>query len=273
MSCNYDAISLATPQAFSQDHSLVWQFYHYRREKALMAQPNAAHDALALFSIPTIRNTLTHPDGSTFHHITQNIDGLSMRSLATVYAAQNLPIPTATTTDSNGRPILLEMHGRLFDLLCTKKQCRHVDFDTSSPVCPALAGTENIMAGPDIQDVDSPTVPEGPHIADADLPRCSKCGSLARPGVVWFGETPKYLNTIDEIINEADLCLVIGTSSVVYPAASYAYNVHQNGGKVAVFNLEPTPGNEYADFVFMGPCEETLVEALELGPQLQDIQN
>ena len=29
----YDAISLATPQAFRKDPAKVWQFYHYRREK------------------------------------------------------------------------------------------------------------------------------------------------------------------------------------------------------------------------------------------------
>jgi NAD+-dependent protein deacetylase sirtuin 5 len=28
-----NAMSLATPEAFAQDPSLVWQFYHYRREK------------------------------------------------------------------------------------------------------------------------------------------------------------------------------------------------------------------------------------------------
>lgn len=29
----YDAISLATPEAFKQNPSRIWQFYHYRREK------------------------------------------------------------------------------------------------------------------------------------------------------------------------------------------------------------------------------------------------
>jgi len=28
-----DAMSLATPEAFEENPSLVWQFYHYRREK------------------------------------------------------------------------------------------------------------------------------------------------------------------------------------------------------------------------------------------------
>lgn len=37
----YQAASLATPEAFHTSPSLVWEFYHYRREVAAKAQPNA----------------------------------------------------------------------------------------------------------------------------------------------------------------------------------------------------------------------------------------
>lgn len=37
----YVASNLATPQAFKANPSLVWEFYHYRREFARQAQPNA----------------------------------------------------------------------------------------------------------------------------------------------------------------------------------------------------------------------------------------
>lgn len=37
----YEATSLATPGAFRSNPSLVWEFYHYRREVAANAQPNA----------------------------------------------------------------------------------------------------------------------------------------------------------------------------------------------------------------------------------------
>lgn len=48
----------------------------------------------------------------------------------------------------------------------------------------------------------------------------------------------------------------------VFPAAGYAAEVQDNGGKVAVFNLERSNGDSDADFLFIGPCEETLPEAL-----------
>lgn len=37
----YQASSLATPGAFRSSPSLVWEFYHYRREAAAKALPNA----------------------------------------------------------------------------------------------------------------------------------------------------------------------------------------------------------------------------------------
>jgi NAD-dependent deacetylase sirtuin 5 len=38
--------------------------------------------------------------------------------------------------------------------------------------------------------------------------------------------------------------------------------VQEQGGKIAVFNLERSEGDDEADFLFLGPCEETLPEAL-----------
>ena len=48
----------------------------------------------------------------------------------------------------------------------------------------------------------------------------------------------------------------------VYPAAGYADEVLDNGGTVAVFNLDRSQGDGGADFRFLGPCEETLPQAL-----------
>jgi NAD-dependent SIR2 family protein deacetylase len=36
----YQAQDLATPGAFARDPSLVWEFYHYRRELVLTKEPN-----------------------------------------------------------------------------------------------------------------------------------------------------------------------------------------------------------------------------------------
>ncbi|KAL5488325.1 hypothetical protein ACEPAI_6433 [Sanghuangporus weigelae] len=246
----FDATRLATPEAFKRDPSRVWQFYHYRREKASAASPNAAHRALAQLSIPSYLNTIAVPE-STFTLITQNVDGLSTRALDA--ALKRLPEAEKEVVDAAAKeqPLLLETHGRLFEVRCTSETCNHVEWNDASPICPALAGTETLVHADSIE----PTIPE------ADLPRCKKCGALARPGVVWFGEEPWFLGAIDELVAKADMCLVVGTSSQVYPAAGYAAEVRLHGGKVAVFNLERSKGDKRADYLFLGPCEETLPRA------------
>jgi NAD-dependent SIR2 family protein deacetylase len=62
----YDATSLATPEAFADHPGLVWQFYSYRRHMALQAQPNKAHYALAELA-------RTNKD---FITLSQNVDGI-----------------------------------------------------------------------------------------------------------------------------------------------------------------------------------------------------
>jgi NAD+-dependent protein deacetylase sirtuin 5 len=52
----------------------------------------------------------------------------------------------------------------------------------------------------------------------------------------------------------------------VYPAASYMYEVKERGGKVAIFNVERSEGDAIADFLFLGPCEETIPVALGIDP-------
>ncbi|KAI0028200.1 DHS-like NAD/FAD-binding domain-containing protein [Vararia minispora EC-137] len=226
---SYKVRSLGTPKAFARNPSRGWQFYHSRRETASLAEPNVAHIALAEFSLPSVREAIA--PGSTFTLITQNIDGLSRIAL-------------------DAQPPLLEMHGRLFEVLCTSKACKYAELDYTSPLAPALAGTEFME--------------KELKIKRSELPRCKRCGALVRPGVVWWGETPRFLDEIEELVLKADLCLVVGTSSTVYPAAGYAATVQEHGGKVAVFNLNRSEGDEEADFLFLGPCEETLPDALGL---------
>lgn len=70
------------------------------------------------------------------------------------------------------------------------------------------------------------------------------------------------MNEIGRALRKCDLLLVVGTSSTVMPAASFAYRVQNLGGKVAVFNIDNSEGDEDADFLFLGPCEETLPQVI-----------
>ncbi|CAF3876018.1 unnamed protein product [Rotaria sp. Silwood1] len=60
---------LATPSAFARSPSLVWEFYHYRRELMRTKEPNKAHLALAE------AEKRFEEEGKHFFILTQNIDG------------------------------------------------------------------------------------------------------------------------------------------------------------------------------------------------------
>lgn len=65
-----------------------------------------------------------------------------------------------------------------------------------------------------------------------------------------------------DAVHGCDVCLIVGTSSVVYPAASYAPAAAANGATVAEFNVEATPQTKKFHFHFDGPCGTTLPLAL-----------
>lgn len=220
----YEAQNLATPSAFLSNPSLVWEFYSYRRDLVLSKRPNPAHMSLAR------AETELASEGRRLVVITQNIDELHREA---------------------GTKNLLELHGTLFKTRCIK--CGDIQENRESPICTAMAG----KGAPD-PDVEDARIPEN------ELPRCKKCTGLLRPYVVWFGESldPDVLLAAQKELDQCDLCLVIGTSSVVYPAAMFAPEVANRGIPVAEFNLENTAGTDHFGYFFDGRCGSTLPKAL-----------
>jgi NAD-dependent deacetylase len=140
--------------------------------------------------------------------VTQNVDGL--------HAA------AAREEAEGGDPsaaMPVELHGSLFRDRCSR---------CGAPRTP-----------PDDLSIDAST-PE-------TLPRCS-CGGLMRPGVVWFGEPlpAEALEAAHDAARRADVCLVIGTSAVVYPAAGVALAALEAGASLIEVNPSETPFTPYA---------------------------
>jgi NAD-dependent deacetylase len=72
-------------------------------------------------------------------------------------------------------------------------------------------------------------------------PRCRACGALARPGVVWFGETiPPAAARAARGAAACDIFLSIGTSSVVYPAAGLVAEARAHGAFTVEVNPDTT---------------------------------
>jgi NAD-dependent deacetylase len=83
----YDAMRLATIDAFYDNPKLVWEWYAERRQNIISARPNAGHSAIA--ELQKYKDVIV---------LTQNIDGLHQRS---------------------GSNTVLELHGSIIRIKCT----------------------------------------------------------------------------------------------------------------------------------------------------------
>ncbi len=63
--------------------------------------------------------------------------------------------------------------------------------------------------------------------------KCEK-GSQLRPHVVWFGEQVTKINPAIQLVEQADYCIIVGTSLVVYPAAGLIRYVNDEAPKYLV---------------------------------------
>jgi NAD-dependent deacetylase len=175
----YRPEDLATPEAFARQPRLVWEWYAWRREQVLAAEPNAGHRALVEME--------RFAPGFTL--VTQNVDGLHRRA---------------------GSRGVLELHGDIMRTRCSRE----------GRLVERWAG-------------------------DSVPPACPSCGAPLRPDVVWFGEAlpAAPLEAAVAAAADCDVLLVVGTSLLVYPAASLVPVALAAGGAVIVVdpNLPALP--------------------------------
>lgn len=103
--------------------------------------------------------------------------------------------------------------------------------------------------------------PEGALTPAADtIARCPTCGGLLRPDVVWFGEMlPRAeVQRAEQATQRADVCLSIGTSALVYPAAAIPQQARATGAYVAEVNIEPSAIADQIDETVIGKAGAVL---------------
>jgi NAD-dependent deacetylase len=96
-------------------------------------------------------------------------------------------------------------------------------------------------------------------------PRCS-CGGILRPDVVFFGEPlpADAIHYANQRALAADLMLVIGTSAIVYPAASLPILAKGAGARIIEINQEETPfTGTISDFLLKGKAGEIMSRLLK----------
>lgn len=135
------------------------------------------------------------------------------QALATLARLRDVTLATQNVDGLHGaagQPDIAELHGNIWRDRCPA--CGHA---ATHPV--ALPNTE------------TPTY-------------CAKCGTMARPDVVWFGEMlpETALERAYQGLTRADCVLVVGTSNRVYPAAALVDSAVQSTVPVIEINPEPT---------------------------------
>jgi NAD-dependent deacetylase len=96
-------------------------------------------------------------------------------------------------------------------------------------------------------------------------PRCTEggCAGLLRPDVVVRGPLQAAPDVALAAVRQADVVLVIGTSSLVYPAAALPQIARDAGAFVVEVNPEPTPLTPLCQASLRGQAAEIVPALLE----------
>jgi NAD-dependent deacetylase len=91
-------------------------------------------------------------------------------------------------------------------------------------------------------------------------PRCPSCGGLMRPDVVLFGELlpDRVFAEALESAERCEICFVVGTSALVYPAAALPLAARRAGAYLVEVNPEQTPLTDSCDEAIQGRSGEVL---------------
>ncbi|MGH2341640.1 SIR2 family NAD-dependent protein deacylase [Segnochrobactraceae bacterium EtOH-i3] len=85
-------------------------------------------------------------------------------------------------------------------------------------------------------------------------PRCPECGGFLKSAIINFGEAmpPDAMLEAERASRTTDLFVAVGSSLVVYPAASFPLVAKESGATLVIVNREPTALDDAADYVLLG---------------------
>ncbi|GJL87422.1 MAG: NAD-dependent protein deacetylase 1 [Minwuia thermotolerans] len=102
--------------------------------------------------------------------------------------------------------------------------------------------------------------------ADGTLPHCMNCGGIVKTATISFGQSMPIaeMERAEQETLAADLCIVLGSSLVVYPAAGFPRLAKENGAGLVILNRDPTDLDRFADLVLNAEIGPTLGTAVNV---------
>ena len=95
-------------------------------------------------------------------------------------------------------------------------------------------------------------------VGNFSSPSCAACGGILKSATISFGQAmpEQAMRQAQDWTERARVFIVMGSSLQVQPAASFPIMAKRNGAIMAIINREPTPLDDYADFVHHGAIGE-----------------
>jgi NAD-dependent deacetylase len=101
--------------------------------------------------------------------------------------------------------------------------------------------------------------------AGVRVPYCDDCSGVLKPETISFGQAmpEDKMAAAFRFAEACDLCMVLGSSLVVYPAAAIPVHAADSGAKLIIINRDETPQDDRADLVIRASLGETLSRIME----------
>lgn len=212
-----DVLAKGTVRYFHQKPVKSWEWFLKVFEKARDAQPNPGHQALV--------DIETWLGADRCLTVTQNVDGLHTKA---------------------GTKNLVEVHGTVRHMRCTKSVCRY------GPPTGMVPWDEAQIA----------RFQANPH--QDTLPRCS-CGALLRMHVLWFDESYEShksygLDPVFEALGNMTVLVFIGTSFAVTITDIMMRAGYERA--VPMFVIDPNAKNKVPEMRYITEPSETYLPKL-----------
>ncbi|MGB3624375.1 MAG: Sir2 family NAD-dependent protein deacetylase [Henriciella sp.] len=103
-----------------------------------------------------------------------------------------------------------------------------------------------------------------PWEADEEIV-CVNCAGLLKTATISFGQAmpEDKMERASAEAETCDLCIVLGSSLVVYPAAGIPVMAVRGGAKLVIINREPTDLDPYASLVLNAEIGPLMIEVME----------
>lgn len=187
-------------------------------------------------SFDTIRNAMPNPG----HRALFELEKLKLLKTVITQNIDNLHTEAGNTQ-------VIELHGNLYRMRCIRcgkrlKYSKGEFFKLADEILNLEHfNLENIIA---------------------KVPRCD-CGGIMRIDVVFFGEAVHDMDIAYEEARKADVMIIVGTSGVVYPAASVPLVARRGGAKIIEINPTISGFGDIVDWWIEGYSSSVLKNIIE----------